>query len=243
MRSTICTDPGPAARRGEGGCPPPLPPGRSFTPEDICTGRGGPMMGDDRDAPDLSVLRSNATGGSSPTGADAVGLLRPDRRDVRDAVGRLTRCGTITCTIATIRSARPATSGFTTPAGHVARGDAGYREPCGARRAVGGGGEGVRLEGRGLVDRDHPVRFSFDGRDFHGFRGDSLASALLAAGVRVVGRSFKYHRPRGVVTAGQCRAQRAGDARGGCRAAAELPRHHGGGLRGADRASQNGSRR
>ena len=60
----------------------------------------------------------------------------------------------------------------------------------------------MRLEGRGLVDRDHPVRFSFDGRDFHGFRGDSLASALLSAGVRVMGRSFKYHRPRGVVTAG-----------------------------------------
>src|SRR6056297_3470237 len=84
----------------------------------------------------------------------------------------------------------------------MARGDAGYGEPCGARSAVGGGGKGVRLEGRGLVDRDHPVRFSFDGRDFHGFRGDSLASALLSAGVRVVGRSFKYHRPRGVVTAG-----------------------------------------
>jgi len=60
----------------------------------------------------------------------------------------------------------------------------------------------VRLDGRGLVDRDHPVRFSFDGVDYTGFRGDTLASALLASGVRVLGRSFKYHRPRGVVTAG-----------------------------------------
>ncbi|MDJ1007965.1 MAG: sarcosine oxidase subunit alpha family protein [Paracoccaceae bacterium] len=59
----------------------------------------------------------------------------------------------------------------------------------------------MRLEGRGLVDRDRPVRFSFDGTDYHGFRGDTVASALLASGVRLMGRSFKYHRPRGVVTA------------------------------------------
>ncbi|HEY5102544.1 MAG TPA: sarcosine oxidase subunit alpha family protein [Steroidobacteraceae bacterium] len=53
-----------------------------------------------------------------------------------------------------------------------------------------------------LIDRNRPLTFRFDGRAFHGFQGDTLASALLAAGVRLVGRSFKYHRPRGILTAG-----------------------------------------
>src|ERR1700704_3686772 len=53
-----------------------------------------------------------------------------------------------------------------------------------------------------LVDAGKPLGFSFDGRPMRGLRGDTLASALLANGVRVVGRSFKYHRPRGIVTAG-----------------------------------------
>jgi sarcosine oxidase subunit alpha len=53
-----------------------------------------------------------------------------------------------------------------------------------------------------LTDAAHGVRFSFDGRPLQGLAGDTLASALLANGQRVVGRSFKYHRPRGVVTAG-----------------------------------------
>src|SRR5207237_8853417 len=44
--------------------------------------------------------------------------------------------------------------------------------------------------------------FKFDGRHLHGFAGATLASALLANGVRLVGRSFKYHRPRGILTAG-----------------------------------------
>jgi len=60
----------------------------------------------------------------------------------------------------------------------------------------------MRVEGKGAIDRATPVRFSFDGREYSGFRGDTLASALLANGVRLVGRSFKYHRPRGVLTAG-----------------------------------------
>jgi len=60
----------------------------------------------------------------------------------------------------------------------------------------------MRVEGRGHVERDQTVRFRFDGRELSGFRGDTLASALLANGVRLVGRSFKYHRPRGIVTAG-----------------------------------------
>ena len=61
---------------------------------------------------------------------------------------------------------------------------------------------GYRLASGGLVDRGTSVRFTFDGLPFTGFAGDTLASALLANGVRVVGRSFKYHRPRGVLTAG-----------------------------------------
>ncbi|MGI3183674.1 sarcosine oxidase subunit alpha family protein [Nioella aestuarii] len=60
----------------------------------------------------------------------------------------------------------------------------------------------MRIEGKGRVDISAPVKFSFDGQGYTGFRGDTLASALLASGVRLVGRSFKYHRPRGVLTAG-----------------------------------------
>jgi sarcosine oxidase subunit alpha len=59
-----------------------------------------------------------------------------------------------------------------------------------------------RLPHHGIVDRAQPVGFEFDGRRYRGFAGDTLASALLAAGVRLVGRSFKYHRPRGIVAAG-----------------------------------------
>ena len=47
-----------------------------------------------------------------------------------------------------------------------------------------------------------PLAFTFDGRRMHGFRGDTLASALLANGVKLIGRSFKYHRPRGFLAAG-----------------------------------------
>src|SRR4051812_50230611 len=54
----------------------------------------------------------------------------------------------------------------------------------------------------GLVDRSRALRFTFDGRAFTGYAGDTLASALLANGVRLVGRSFKYHRPRGILSAG-----------------------------------------
>ncbi len=60
----------------------------------------------------------------------------------------------------------------------------------------------MRLPKGGLIDRDQTVRFSFDGRHYTGLEGDTLASALLANGVRLMGRSFKYHRPRGVLTAG-----------------------------------------
>ncbi|WP_374409953.1 sarcosine oxidase subunit alpha family protein [Novosphingobium colocasiae] len=54
----------------------------------------------------------------------------------------------------------------------------------------------------GLIDRATPLHFTFDGRALSGFAGDTLASALVANGVRLVGRSFKYHRPRGILTAG-----------------------------------------
>jgi heterotetrameric sarcosine oxidase alpha subunit len=56
--------------------------------------------------------------------------------------------------------------------------------------------------GGGLIDRSRRLRAFFDGKEINGFAGDTLASALLANGVRLVGRSFKYHRPRGIVTAG-----------------------------------------
>ena len=49
------------------------------------------------------------------------------------------------------------------------------------------------------IDRTKPVRFRFDGKSYQGFAGDTLASALLANGVHLMGRSFKYHRPRGVL--------------------------------------------
>ena len=59
-----------------------------------------------------------------------------------------------------------------------------------------------RTASGGRVERSRPLRFSFDGRTFEGLQGDTLASALLANGVHLVGRSFKYHRPRGILTAG-----------------------------------------
>ncbi len=59
-----------------------------------------------------------------------------------------------------------------------------------------------RLPQGGLIDRSQPLDFTFDGRKLSGFAGDTLASALIANGVGLVGRSFKYHRPRGIMTAG-----------------------------------------
>ncbi|MCZ4091790.1 sarcosine oxidase subunit alpha family protein [Sinorhizobium psoraleae] len=59
-----------------------------------------------------------------------------------------------------------------------------------------------RLTAGGLVDRSRSLSFSFDGRPLRGFAGDTLASALLANDQMLVGRSFKYHRPRGIVSAG-----------------------------------------
>lgn len=54
----------------------------------------------------------------------------------------------------------------------------------------------------GQIDQTKTLNFSFDGKKFEGHAGDTLASALLANGVRLMGRSFKYHRPRGVLASG-----------------------------------------
>ena len=54
----------------------------------------------------------------------------------------------------------------------------------------------------GRLDRSRPISFRFDGRTYQGLPGDTLASALLANGVHLIGRSFKYHRPRGIMAAG-----------------------------------------
>ncbi|MER9371934.1 sarcosine oxidase subunit alpha family protein [Mesorhizobium sp. M0491] len=59
----------------------------------------------------------------------------------------------------------------------------------------------MRLSG-GLIDRSRMLRFTFDGKSYAGHPGDTLASALLANDVRLMGRSFKYHRPRGLIAAG-----------------------------------------
>lgn len=59
-----------------------------------------------------------------------------------------------------------------------------------------------RIDTGGRIDRSKPVRFTFNGKTYRGFAGDTLASALLANDVQLIARSFKYHRPRGVMTAG-----------------------------------------
>ena len=82
-----------------------------------------------------------------------------------------------------------------------------------------------RLAKGGMIDRSKPVRFSFDGEQFTGFQGDTLASALLANGMRLVGRSFKYHRPRGILTAGSEEPNALVELRVGCAARAQHPRH------------------
>ena len=59
-----------------------------------------------------------------------------------------------------------------------------------------------RLATGGRIDRERALGFTFNGRPYTGYAGDSLASALLANGVMMVGRGFKYHRPRGIFSAG-----------------------------------------
>ena len=62
--------------------------------------------------------------------------------------------------------------------------------------------QAFRAAGRGRIDAARPLRFTFDGKSYGACAGDTLASALLANGVHLMGRSFKYHRPRGVISAG-----------------------------------------
>ncbi len=59
-----------------------------------------------------------------------------------------------------------------------------------------------RLKEGGRIDRDRPLTFTLDGRQLQGYAGDTVASALLANGISLIGRSFKLHRPRGIVGAG-----------------------------------------
>src|SRR2546423_8312262 len=59
-----------------------------------------------------------------------------------------------------------------------------------------------RLASGGEIDRSRPVAFTYDGERYQGYEGDTLASALLANGVHLVARSFKYHRPRGIYSGG-----------------------------------------
>jgi sarcosine oxidase subunit alpha len=61
---------------------------------------------------------------------------------------------------------------------------------------------GYRLAQGGIVDRARPLGFTWDGRAMQGMAGDTLASALMADGQSVLARSFKYHRPRGIMSAG-----------------------------------------
>jgi len=69
----------------------------------------------------------------------------------------------------------------------------------------------------GLIDRTRTLNFMFDGKRYQGHAGDTLASALLANGVRLMGRSFKYHRPRGPLTAGSEEPNALVELRGGAR--------------------------
>ena len=54
----------------------------------------------------------------------------------------------------------------------------------------------------GKIDRERKISFIFNGKKYYGYKGDTLASALLANGIHLIGRSFKYHRPRGIIAAG-----------------------------------------
>ena len=62
--------------------------------------------------------------------------------------------------------------------------------------------QNYRLKNVGRIDRNHKISLTFNGRKYSGYKGDTLASALLANGVHLIARSFKYHRPRGIFAAG-----------------------------------------
>ena len=60
----------------------------------------------------------------------------------------------------------------------------------------------TRLKNNKKIDKNKRISFNFDGKKYFGYEGDTLASALLANNIHLVGRSFKYHRPRGFLSAG-----------------------------------------
>ena len=60
----------------------------------------------------------------------------------------------------------------------------------------------LRVKSSNFIDETTNVSFKFNGKTYYGFKGDTLASALLANNIHLVGRSFKYHRPRGIMSAG-----------------------------------------
>ena len=60
----------------------------------------------------------------------------------------------------------------------------------------------LRVKTSKFIDETKKIEFKFNGKTYYGFKGDTLASALLSNDVHLVGRSFKYHRPRGIMTAG-----------------------------------------
>ena len=60
----------------------------------------------------------------------------------------------------------------------------------------------LRINSSKYIDQTHRISFIFNGKKYYGYKGDTLASALLANNIHLVGRSFKYHRPRGIMTAG-----------------------------------------
>ncbi|QIG47509.1 sarcosine oxidase subunit alpha family protein [Nordella sp. HKS 07] len=76
---------------------------------------------------------------------------------------------------------------------------------------------GFRLAKGGLIDRGTTLNFTFDGKSFSGHQGDTLASALIANGVHLMGRSFKYHRPRGVIAGGAAEPNALVELRDGAR--------------------------
>ncbi len=77
--------------------------------------------------------------------------------------------------------------------------------------------QSFRTPTSGRIDRGRTIQFQFDERSFAGHPGDTLASALLANGVRLVGRSFKLHRPRGIFSAGPEEPNALAELRGGAR--------------------------
>lgn len=84
-------------------------------------------------------------------------------------------------------------------------------------------GQPNRLATGGRIDRSRPLAFRFDGRNYAGFAGDTLASALLASGVALMGRSFKFHRPRGVFAAGAAEPNALVTLRDGSRQEPNIP--------------------